>query len=360
MSSRRIVASCAGMFVVLAVTGWYGAAAFPLLAAPAFASAQVQSPPRDPRPGVPLPASAREKELQAMFASAPDNVAAANELAKLQEQRGAASEAEATWLALRQARPGDASVHQALAAFYRRTGQFDRAVGALEDAAALDPANPGAHQVVATFYWEKASTDMSLDPVEKMSYIRQGIAATDRALSAEPNYAEAMVYKNLLLRLQASLEPDTTNRQSLLAEADTLRRRAMELRSASSPSAPIVRGPTGIATAPPSPAAADPTSLVDGQVPLRIGGNIAPPAKIKDVRPLYPPDALAAGIEGVVIIEAVIDTMGNVKQARVLRSIPALDQAAMDAVSQWTFTPTLLNGAPVPVVMTTTVNFTKD
>lgn len=59
-----------------------------------------------------------------------------------------------------------------------------------------------------------------------------------------------------------------------------------------------------------------------------------------------------------VILEAVIDIQGNVRSARVLRSIPLLDQAAVDAVKQWRFTPTLLEGVAVPVLMTVTVNFT--
>ena len=63
-------------------------------------------------------------------------------------------------------------------------------------------------------------------------------------------------------------------------------------------------------------------------------------------------------MQGIVIIEATIGADGRVTNARILRSVPLLDQAAIDAVRQWEFTPTLLNGVPVPVVMTVTVNFT--
>ena len=76
------------------------------------------------------------------------------------------------------------------------------------------------------------------------------------------------------------------------------------------------------------------------------------------MRPVYPPIAQSARVQGVVIIEATIGPDGVVKDARVLRSIPLLDQAALDAVRQWVFTPTLLNGVPVPVIMTVTVQFT--
>jgi protein TonB len=66
---------------------------------------------------------------------------------------------------------------------------------------------------------------------------------------------------------------------------------------------------------------------------------------------------LSARVQGVVIIEVVVNESGNVTQPKILRSIPLLDQAALDAVREWQFTPSMLNGKLVPVVMTTTVNF---
>jgi len=91
---------------------------------------------------------------------------------------------------------------------------------------------------------------------------------------------------------------------------------------------------------------------------LRVGGSISAPKKIKDARPIYPEDARAAGVQGIVIVEAVIGKDGKVETATVLRGIPMLDQAALDAVRQWEFTPTFVNGAPVSVIVTMTVNFT--
>lgn len=86
--------------------------------------------------------------------------------------------------------------------------------------------------------------------------------------------------------------------------------------------------------------------------------QIKPPAIIKHVPPAYPAEARAARIQGRVVVEATIGVSGTVVDAKVVRSIPLLDQAALDAVKQWQFTPTLLNGVPVPVIMTVTVNFT--
>ena len=90
---------------------------------------------------------------------------------------------------------------------------------------------------------------------------------------------------------------------------------------------------------------------------VRVSGKTTPPAKIHDVRPAYPRLAQSARVQGVVIIEGRIEQDGTVSHAQVLRSIPLLDQAALDAVLQWRFTPTLVDGKPVPVIMTVTVNF---
>lgn len=91
--------------------------------------------------------------------------------------------------------------------------------------------------------------------------------------------------------------------------------------------------------------------------PLRVGGQIEAPRKLRDVAPEYPELARRAGVEAVVILEATIDTGGRVSDVRVLRGHPLLDEAALEAVRQWAYVPTLLNGVPVPVLMTVTVNF---
>ena len=93
--------------------------------------------------------------------------------------------------------------------------------------------------------------------------------------------------------------------------------------------------------------------------PVRVGGQIMPPRKIKDVQPVYPAIAQSARVSGAVTIEATIGPDGKVTDAKVVRSVPLLDQAALDAVRQWEYLPTLLNGVPVPVVITVTVNFKR-
>ncbi len=105
----------------------------------------------------------------------------------------------------------------------------------------------------------------------------------------------------------------------------------------------------------PDGTAGSPAGWADGA--LRVGGNVAPPRKVVDARPIYPPDARAAGISGIVIAEIRIASNGRVEAARIVRSIPELDQAALDAIHQWEFTPVLMNGQAVPVLMTVTVQF---
>lgn len=91
--------------------------------------------------------------------------------------------------------------------------------------------------------------------------------------------------------------------------------------------------------------------------PVRIGRGMQSPRKIRDARPVYPPEALAAQIRGVVIIEATIDVTGLVTEVRIVRSVPALDQAAVDAVRQWAYEPMLIDGEPVAVIITALVTF---
>jgi TonB family protein len=122
-------------------------------------------------------------------------------------------------------------------------------------------------------------------------------------------------------------------------------------------------GAPEFAAPPPPPPPPPPPDDRDTAAPwatgaVRVGGAILMPTKTKHVNPVYPAAARSAKVQGVVILEALIGTDGKVTNARLLRSIPLLDQAALDAVMQWEFTPTRLNGQPVPVLMTMTVQFT--
>jgi protein TonB len=90
---------------------------------------------------------------------------------------------------------------------------------------------------------------------------------------------------------------------------------------------------------------------------VRVGGDVREPRKMLHVAPVYPELAMKTGIQGIVIIEATVDARGRVENATVLRGVPVLDEAALEAVRKWVYTPTLLDGVPTPVIMTVTVRF---
>jgi TonB family protein len=318
MSSKRLVTSGAVLLVALAATAWSAAAAFPLTGD--------QNPPRDPRPA---------PTLQAEMVFVP------------------ASEADMEELIRRE--PKNPAHYRALAQFYLKAGNFDRAIGTLEALAQADPSNAQHHHQVAVFYWEKAFRDSTLSPDQKIVHILSGIAAADRALGIDPDYVEALIYKNILLRLQATHVTDIPQQRQLMAEADTLRTRAVEL---SKQRGAMPAGPRDPNAPPPPPPPPPPFGPLDGVMPVQIGGAIPPPMKIRDVRPAYPIEAQATGLSGVVVVELLIDAEGRVRSARPVRSAPAFDEAALGAVRQWQFKPTVIDGVARPVIMTVTVNFT--
>ena len=91
--------------------------------------------------------------------------------------------------------------------------------------------------------------------------------------------------------------------------------------------------------------------------PVRATGDIKPPKLIKMVKPIYPEIARQSKVEGVVILEATTDIYGRVQETKILRSIPELDQAAIDAVMQWVYEPFLIDGKPRGVIFTVKIVF---
>ena len=132
-----------------------------------------------------------------------------------------------------------------------------------------------------------------------------------------------------------------------------------EAAGAPGPAAPMSAGvPDGLGTQLAAPSQVVESGPAPPGSPMRIGHGVREPKKIFDVAPVYPDIALRARVQGAVILEAVINERGTVERIKVLRSVTLLDAAAVDAVSRWRYTPTLLNGTPVAVLMSITVNFT--
>ncbi|MQY57965.1 TonB family protein, partial [bacterium] len=93
------------------------------------------------------------------------------------------------------------------------------------------------------------------------------------------------------------------------------------------------------------------------EAPIRAVGEIRPPKLLREVSPVYPEIARQARVEGVVIVEAITDIYGRVQVVKVIKSIPLLDQAAVDAVYQWLYEPMVINGRPRGVIFIVRVTF---
>jgi periplasmic protein TonB len=155
--------------------------------------------------------------------------------------------------------------------------------------------------------------------------------------------------------------PPPVNPDAAPPEAGTRIATEREVPAAGNPDGLPVPGlPVTVGRAPDGIGARSVTTLVAPPAriqPVPVGGQIREPRRITYIPPTYPVVAQVARVEGIVILEAIIDETGAVRDVRVLRSIPLLDRAAIDAVSRWHYLPTQLNGVAVPVIMTVTVSF---
>jgi tetratricopeptide (TPR) repeat protein len=165
------------------------------------------------------------KQMIELDPSDPANYA---QLSKLYEEAGRYDEAEAQLVKAQQSKPNDPAVYANLASFYNRQGDFPKTIEALQKAADLNPKDPEGYHRIAVFYWDKANKDFRLSLNDKRDYITKGLAMEDKALGLNPEYMEAMTYKNILLRLQANTEKDPVKQKQLLDEADKLRNKVMD------------------------------------------------------------------------------------------------------------------------------------
>ena len=167
--------------------------------------------------------------MQRLIVSDPANPDNYFRLAKLYEDSGLYAEAEQVYLQVADLRADDPTVYLQMAGFYDRNEEFEKTIEALRRRSAVEPDNPEAFYTIGTFYWEKAFRDFRLTDEEKEEYVMLGLTEEDKALALNPDYVDALTYKNILLRIQANLTADLDLQEQLIAEADILRDRAQEL-----------------------------------------------------------------------------------------------------------------------------------
>jgi hypothetical protein len=181
--------------------------------------------------------SRRSQMLQQMLTLEPENPDNYFVLAQLYEESGLAEDAEMIYRAAVDLNEDDPNGYLQLAGFYNRTGDFEATIQQLEARAQVEPDNPEAYYTISTFYWEKAFRDFRITQDQKAEYVMAGLGAADQAIGLNENYVDALVYKNILLRMQAGMlvceDTDDTacisEQEGLISEADELRDRAQEI-----------------------------------------------------------------------------------------------------------------------------------
>jgi len=166
-----------------------------------------------------------------LIAMQPDEPAFYQALAKMYEDQGDFEEAERLFLQGVEVRPTDPVGYQILAGYYNRQGEFQKTIDAFRKRAELEPNNPEAWHVIGTYYQDKAYRDKTLPRATHVEYTMKGIEAEDKAIAINSEYVDALVIKNILLRMQALFERSPARQRELTAEADRVRDRAMKLQA---------------------------------------------------------------------------------------------------------------------------------
>src|ERR1019366_1065197 len=178
--------------------------------------------------------------------------------------------------------------------------------------------------------------------------IASGLRALEKALEIRPDYDDAMAYMNLLIRERADLRDTAVECQRDVAIADEWVMKAIATKKAKAEQ----RSANAMVDRPPP-------SRTDSVTPqrIRVSGEVVERQRLRDVPPVYPELAKQARITGIVRLAVVIDKQGRVSDIKAISGHPLLIPAALEAVKQWEYNPTLLNGQPVEIATEVSVPF---
>jgi TonB family protein len=251
--------------------------------------------------------------------------------------------------------------------------KFDEAMEWYKRLASVSPTNKEAPYSMGVIAWAKwypalmtARAGLHMKPEDpgplpaaqreglKAQYsalLEEGIENLNRALLIDPNYSDAMAYLNLLIRERADLRDTKAEYAADVAVADQWVQKALAAKKSQTTS--------GWAAPPPPPPPPPPVSAGAPVTPtrVRVSGMVQQSNLINKVDPVYPPLAIQARISGQVRFTAIIGKDGSVLNIQLVSGQPLLVAAATEAVKQYVYKPTLLNGNPVEVVTQVDVNF---
>jgi TonB family protein len=265
--------------------------------------------------------------------------------------------------------PSNAIAIASIASLFLNQKKWDDAQVWYEKLVAVEPHNADAYYSMGFIAWSKwypayskARADLGMRPEDPGPIkdagvradlmarygpvIESGLHALDKALEIRPEYDDAMAYMNLLVRERADLRDTAEECRRDVRIADAWVMKALATKKAKA------GGGGGDRSAPPP-------SRTDSVTPqrIRVSGDVVQRQRLRDVPPVYPELAKQARIEGVVRLAVVIDKQGRVSDIKVMSGHPLLIPAALEAVKQWEYNPTLLNGQPVEVFTEVSVPF---
>ncbi len=173
-----------------------------------------------------------EPVVKQLIAMEPTDTGSYFALVRIYEDAGKVDDAEEILKQAQAAAPDKADVWSQSAQFYNRKGEFDWAMDSFQRITQIDPKNPQNYYQMAVFYEEKVRKDFTIKPAQQADYLNKGMEAVDKALELRPDYFEALTYKNLILRQQASkVEKSPAKQQELLRQADEFQKKAIDVRN---------------------------------------------------------------------------------------------------------------------------------
>jgi TonB family protein len=289
-----------------------------------------------------------EAEFQRVLAADPNNKVALASLASLQMNAKRWDDASASYRKLLTVNPNDAAAYYSLA--YITWAQWYPEYSRARQAAGLRPESPGPLPDPAARAALRAKWWAAID---------DAIFNLNQAMANRPNNSDAMAYMNLFVRERADLRDTPEEYRRDITDADGWVRQALDAKKA------IAAGGGGgggsrIAAPPPPPPPPPPpgsSAAAGAATRIKVAGNVQEANLISQAAPVYPPLARQAQIQGVVKLAAIIGRDGRMQQLQVISGHPLLVPAAIEAVKQWVYRPTLLNGQPVEVSTVIDVNF---